>query len=105
MRCLRTHVRGGHAALSLFKGRAALHRQDQALRGGKRGPCSRCAPARAIPHFPVWTAESPLIAAWLVGCMRNPSAKDEKAMKQDVYERVTAQIVAALERVTSVNVV
>lgn len=30
------------------------------------------APARTIPRFPVLTADPPLIAAWLVGCMRNP---------------------------------
>ncbi|MCK0199071.1 hypothetical protein MWN34_19405 [Ancylobacter sp. 6x-1] len=35
----------------LFGGLRPHGRQDQAPGGGKRGPCSRCAPARPIPPF------------------------------------------------------
>jgi hypothetical protein len=42
----------------------------------KRGPCSRSAPARTTPRFLACDGQPPLIAAWLVGCMRNPIAKE-----------------------------
>jgi N-terminal domain of anti-restriction factor ArdC len=64
----------------------------------KRGPCSRCAPARTTPRFLVLTAQPPLIAARLVGCMRNPQVTEGQAMRTDVYQKITDQIVCELEK-------
>jgi hypothetical protein len=55
---------------------------------------------RVIPLTPpsACDGQPPLIAAWLVGFMANPQAKEGQAMRTDVYERVTNQIVAELEK-------
>jgi antirestriction protein ArdC len=52
----------------------------------------------APPHvfWPV-TAQPPLIAAWLVGFMRTRQPSKEQAMKADIYQRITDQIVLELE--------
>jgi N-terminal domain of anti-restriction factor ArdC len=60
---------------------------------------SACA-ERVIPldrRRPV-TAQPPLIAAWLVGFMRTPQAKEGKAMRTDIYQKITDQIVCELEK-------
>jgi hypothetical protein len=44
------------------------------------------------------TAQPPLIAAWLVGFVRTPQAKKGQAMRSDIYERITNQIISELEK-------
>jgi antirestriction protein ArdC len=70
--------------------------------GKKRWPCCRpgqgLAPARTSPRFWPATALPPLIAAWLVGFMRTRKPRKEQAMKVDIYQRVTDQIVSELEK-------
>jgi hypothetical protein len=41
---------------------------------------------------------SPLIAAWLVEVMATRKPKGAKAMRTDIYERITNQIVSELEK-------
>ena len=55
----------------------------------------RPAPPRVF--WPV-TAQPPLIAAWLVGFMRIRKPRKEQAMKTDIYQRITDQIVGELEK-------
>jgi antirestriction protein ArdC len=44
------------------------------------------------------TAHPPLFAAWLVGFMRTREPRKEQAMKVDIYQRITDQIVSELEK-------
>jgi hypothetical protein len=63
------------------------------------GPCSRSAPARTNPAlFPAFDSHPPLIAAWPAGLHAQPQSQGEKAMKQDVYVRITNKIVAEFEK-------
>src|SRR6202035_5041122 len=55
----------------------------------------RPAPPRVF--WPV-TAQPPLIAAWLVGFMRTRKPRKGQAMKADIYQRITDQIVSELEK-------
>lgn len=57
-------------------------------------------PSREIPLSPAsaLTADPLLIAAWLVGLHAQPTAQGRKAMTTDIYQRVTDQIVAELEK-------
>jgi hypothetical protein len=54
-------------------------------------------PAPTQVFWPV-TAQPPLIAAWLVGFMRTRKPRKEQAMKADIYQRITDQIVCELEK-------
>jgi antirestriction protein ArdC len=63
----------------------------------------RFLPRREIPLSPaaVLTARPPLIAAWLVRLHAQPANQGQKAMSEtgkDIYQRVTDQIVAELEK-------
>jgi hypothetical protein len=44
------------------------------------------------------TAQPPLIAAWVVGFMRNRELRKEQAIRTAVYQRITDQIVSELEK-------
>jgi len=70
--------------------------------GQKRGPGCRPdqgrAPARATPRFLACDGQPLLIAAWLVGFMRTRKPRKGQAMKMDIYQRITDQIVGELEK-------
>ena len=70
--------------------------------GKKRRPCCRRIKAglRPAPPHVFWpvTAQPLLIAAWLVGFMRTRKPTKEQAMKTDIYQRITDQIVSELEK-------
>jgi antirestriction protein ArdC len=70
--------------------------------GKKRRPGCRPdqgrAPARATPRFLACDGQPLLIAAWLVGFMRTREPRKGQAMKTDIYQRITDQIVGELEK-------
>jgi antirestriction protein ArdC len=65
-----------------------------------RSSARRACAERVIPLTPpsACDGQPPLIAARLVGCMRNPQAEEGKAMRTDVYQKITDQIVCELEK-------
>src|SRR6267378_4143744 len=61
-------------------------------------PGSRPGSGPRHPRFLACDGQPLLIAAWLVGFMRTRKPRKGQAMKMDIYQRITDQIVGELEK-------